>query len=322
MGISGEQALDCFRSDDLVGIGMEADAVRRRLHQDDVVSYVIEPSIDCTVLFAAAPPVSTKAADEAFASVYDAIAKTVATGASGVRIVGSNAGIESSRPCTIEWLEELFRGIKQRFPSISVEGLSVTEVLRIAADLGLELRATIDRLHGAGLDSIAAYGQSIEPALVQEWVAVHRAAHELGMQTTATMIFGAGETPEQRVDFLTAVRRLQEETSGFSAFMPIAAEAPNGRDLDGVTAVERLKTLAVSRMVLDNIENIQTNWAGQSPKVLQMGLRFGANDLGPVEAGGEGLKRDSTEEDLRRIIRDAGFRPVERDTLFRTMFLN
>jgi cyclic dehypoxanthinyl futalosine synthase len=118
------------------------------------------------------------------------------------------------------------------------------------------------------------------------------------------------------VDFLEAVRRLQEETGGFTAFVPVSAEAPNGRELDGVTAVERLKTLAISRMFLDNVDNVQASWTGQGLKVLQMGLRFGANDLGAAgEAGG-------TEEDLRRIIRDAGFRPVQRDTPYRTMFLN
>jgi cyclic dehypoxanthinyl futalosine synthase len=113
------------------------------------------------------------------------------------------------------------------------------------------------------------------------------------------------------------VRRLQEETGGFTAFIPVSAEAPNGRELDGVTAVERLKTLAISRMFLDNVENVQASWAGQGLKVLQMGLRFGANDVGSAGVAGGG-----SEEDLRRIIRDAGFRPVQRDTLYRTMFLN
>jgi cyclic dehypoxanthinyl futalosine synthase len=322
MGISGEQALDCFRSDDLVGIGMEADVVRHRLHPDDVVSYVIERSIDCTALFAAATPGATKGAAGAFERVYGAVAEMVETGASGVRIVGRTVGIEGSGPFTIEWLEELFGNIKQQFPSICVEGLPAADVVTIAANCGLGLRETIARLHGAGLDSLAGDGASIGDPMMQEWLEVHRAAHELGMRTTATMVFGAGETLEQRVDFLTAVGRLQEETGGFTAFVPIAAEAPGGRELDGVTAVERLKALAISRMFLDNIENIESNWAGQGLKVLQMGLRFGANDLGRVGAGDAGLRNGSTEEDLRRIIRDAGFRPVERDPLFRTMFLN
>jgi cyclic dehypoxanthinyl futalosine synthase len=120
------------------------------------------------------------------------------------------------------------------------------------------------------------------------------------------------------VDFLEAVRRLQEETGGFAAFLPLAAEAPGGRELDVVTAVERLKTLAISRMFLDNVENVQADGAGQGLKVLQMGLRFGGNDVGSVTADGN----RASEEDLRRIIRDAGFQPVQRDMAYRTMFLN
>jgi cyclic dehypoxanthinyl futalosine synthase len=153
----------------------------------------------------------------------------------------------------------------------------------------------------------------------QEWLGVHGAAHQLGMRTAATMVFGAGETPEQRVGLLEAVRQLQQETGGFTAFVPVAAKAPGGRELDGATAVERLKMLAISRMFLENIENVQSSRAGQGLKVLQTGLRFGANDVGTVDAG---AANGAAEEDLRRIIRDAGFRPAQRDALYRTMMLS
>jgi cyclic dehypoxanthinyl futalosine synthase len=293
MGISREQALDCFRSDDLVGIGMEADAIRRRLHPEGMVSYVAEYSVG-----AAAP-----------AAMYLEIADAVELGGTGVRIVGGAL----AGGCEIERLEEMFLGVKKRFPAMWVSGLSAAEVAGIARSCGLGLKETISRLRGAGLDSIAEHGAGLENA--EEWVAVHRAAHETGMQTTAAMVFGGSESLEQRVDFLEAVRRLQEETGGFTAFVPVAADAPNGRDLDGVTAVERLKMLAIARMFLDNVENVQAGWTGQGLKVLQTGLRFGANDLGVAGPG-------SSEEDLRRVIRDAGFRPVQRDSPYRTMFLN
>jgi cyclic dehypoxanthinyl futalosine synthase len=166
------------------------------------------------------------------------------------------------------------------------------------------------------MDSIAGDSAAMD---FQEWLAVHGAAHQLGMRTAATMVFGAGETPEQRVGLLEAVRQLQQETGGFTAFVPVAAEAPGGRELDGATAVERLKMLAISRMFLENIENVQSSRAGQGLKVLQTGLRFGANDVGTVDAG---AANGAAEEDLRRIIRDAGFRPAQRDALYRTMFLN
>jgi len=301
MGISREQALDCFRSTDLVGIGMEADAVRQRLHPEGMVSYTVEYNVG--------PP----AADE---SMYAQIAEAVGLGGTGVRLVGG-AGRDGG--CAIEGLERIFLGVKERFPAVWVSGLSSAEISEIARDCGLGLRETIERLRGAGLDSIAEDGpilDALSAFSMAEWVDVHRTAHETGMQTGATMVFGGSESIGQRMDFLEAMRRLQEETGGFTAFVPVSAEAPGGRELDGVTAVERLKTLAISRMFLDNVENVQASWTGQGLKVLQMGLRFGANDLGPVGAGG------GSEEDLRRIIRDAGFRPVQRDPMYRTMFLN
>ena len=210
MGISREQALDCLKSDDLIGLGMEADAVRRRLHPEGVATYVVE--------------------------------------------------------CEAECVPEL-----------------------------------------------------TEPAGAAEWIAAHRAAHEQGMRTTVRMVFGAGETAELPVDLLEAVHALQEETGGFAAFVPVAAPAANGRQLDSVTAVERLKMLAVARMFLDNIENVQADGVASGIdglKVLQTALRFGANDVGWVDAGS-----GRSEEDLRRIIRDAGLRPAERDAAYRAVMI-
>jgi cyclic dehypoxanthinyl futalosine synthase len=210
MGISREQALECLKSDDLIGLGMEADAVRRRLHPEGVATYVVECETEC-----------------------------------GPELTG--------------------------------------------------------------------------PARVAGWIAAHREAHGLGQRTTARMVFGAGETLEQRVDFLEAVRALQKETGGFAAFVPVAAPAVNGRQLDSVTAVERLKMLAVARMFLDNVENVQADGVASGIdglKVLQTALRFGANDLGAVEPG-----CGRSEENLRRIIRDAGLRPAERDAAYRVMMI-
>ena len=210
MGISREQALECLKSDDLIGLGMEADAVRRRLHPEGVATYVVD--------------------------------------------------------CETE------------------------------------------------------YGSALtDSAGTTEWMAAHRAAHARGERTTAQMLFGAGETSEQRIDLLEAVRALQEETGGFAAFVPVAAPAANGRQLDSVTAVERLKMLAVARMFLDNVENIQADGVASGIdglKVLQTALRFGANDVGVADAGS-----GRSEEDLRRIIRDAGLRPAERDAAYRAMMI-
>jgi cyclic dehypoxanthinyl futalosine synthase len=192
-------------------------------------------------------------------------------------------------------------------------------VVGLSRECGLGLRETIARLQRAGLDSIAGDGVSlVDGDGLGDWVEVQRAAHGLGMRTVAAMVFGGGEALVQRVEFLRTVRDLQEETGGFAAFVPVAADAPGGRELDGVTAVERLKMLAVSRMFLDTIENVQAVGAAQGLKLLQTGLRFGANDAGPVGVDGSA----ASEEDVRRVIRDAGFVPVERDAAYRVMMLS
>lgn len=313
MGISREQALDCFNSDDLIGIGMEADAVRRELHPEGVASYAIERKIDC--------------AAAAFEVICEQIRDTVERGGTGVTLHGA---VDSERK--IDWYEELLAGVRGQFPAVWLHCLSASEILSIAETSGLTVRDTISRLREAGLGSIPGDDAGILDDAVQQertrgkwsvagWIAVHRTAHELGMRTTAAMTFGAGESFEQRLNHLEVVRQLQEETGGFTAFTPVSFQ-PRKAGVSGfeeATAVEYLKTLAVSRMVLDNIENVQADLETQGLKVLQMGLRFGGNDVGSVLLEGAG---DTTEEDLRRVIRGAGFKPVQRDTLYRTMFLN
>ncbi len=327
---------------------MEADAIRRRLHPEGVVSYVIDRNINytnfCTeycTFCAFYRPLKGKMAAEGylldFDTIYEKIRETVAMGGTGVLMQG---GIHPD--LKIDWFERLFRGIKERFPNIWLHCLSASEILAIAEYSAITLRDTILRLRDAGLDSIPGGGAEILDDEVrhriarlkcktQDWVDVHRTAHALGMRTTATMMFGVGETMEQRVNHFEVVRALQEETGGFTAFIPWSFQPNNtalgGRGWDEATSVEYLKTLAISRMMLDNIENVQSSWVTQGLKVLQMGLRFGGNDVGSVMleenvVKAAGTANTTTEEELRRIIRDAGFKPVQRDTLYRTMFLN
>jgi cyclic dehypoxanthinyl futalosine synthase len=318
MGISWKDALDCFQSDDLIGIGMEADAVRRRLHPEGVVTYTIDGRISYADIAAGAD----------FQPIFDRTSDIVAMGGTGVMLQG-----QVTPAFTIAWFDGLFRRIKERFPALWLHCLSASEILAIAQQSGLTVQDTVARLRDAGLDSIPGDDAGILDDAVQhqgarmkwkteDWIAVHRAAHELGMQTTATMTFGGGETFEHRMNHLEAVRQLQEETSGFASFTPWSF-APQGSALYGfeeATAVEYLKTLAISRMYLSNVENVQSNLETQGLKVLQVGLRFGGNDVGSVLLA-EGANA-TTEEQLRQVIRDAGFKPVQRDTLYRTMFLN
>jgi cyclic dehypoxanthinyl futalosine synthase len=348
MSLTKAQALEMFRSDDLVGIGMEADAVRRKLHPDDVVTYIIDRNINytnfCTeycTFCAFYRPLKGKLASEGyildFETIYEKIRETVELGGTGVLMQG---GLHPD--LKIEWHERLLRGIKGRFPEIHLHCYSASEIIAIAEYSGLPIRDTIIRLRDAGLDSIPGGGAEILDdevryriarlkCLTDDWLNVHRTAHQLGMRTTATMMFGVGETYEHRVNHFQHIYDLQEETGGFTAFIPWTFQPKNtalgGRHWDEATAVEYLKTLAISRIFLSNFYSVQSSWVTQGLKVCQLGLRFGGNDVGSVMleenvVRAAGVSNCTTEEELRRIIRDAGFKPVQRDTLYRTHFLN
>ncbi len=343
--ITRQQALDLFASDDLIGIGMEADAVRRRLHPEGVVTYIIDRNINytnvCTEYCSFCAFYRPYGHAESYVLskevIFEKIQETVDLGGTGILMQG---GLHPN--LKIEWYEDLLRSIKRRFPQIWLHCFSSPEILNIAQLSRLSLRDTIARLRDAGLDSIPGGGAEILDDDVrrriarlkcstQEWLEVHRTAHRLGMRTTATMMFGCGETIEQRINHLEVIRRLQEETGGFTAFIPWTFQPENtslGRSVkQEATAVEYLQTLAISRLYLDNILNIQSSWVTQGLKTCQIGLRFGANDVGSVMieenvVAAAGARNRATEEELRRIIRDAGFIPKQRDTLYRRLFLN
>jgi cyclic dehypoxanthinyl futalosine synthase len=338
-----QEALDLFRSPDLVGIGMAADALRRRLHPEGVVTYIIDRNINytnfcteyCTFCAFYRPLGHAEGYVLPKEAIFEKIQETIDLGGTGVLMQG---GLHPD--LKIEWYEDLLRSIKQRF-NIHLHCFSSPEILNIAEVSGLTLRDTIIRLRDAGLDSIPGGGAEILDDAVrrrisrlkcttQEWVDVHLIAHRLGMRTTATMMFGCGETVEERVNHFEVVRRIQEETGGFTAFIPWTFQRAHTSLAhsvkDEATAVEYLKTLAISRLYLDNIENVQASWVTQGLKTCQLGLRFGGNDVGSIMieenvVAAAGVHHTSTEEDLRRLIRDAGFVPKQRDTLYRTYFL-
>ncbi len=337
-----------FRSNDLIGIGMEADAVRRRLHPDGIVTYIIDRNINytnfCTEycsFCAFYRPLKGKLASEGyildFETIYEKIRETVELGGTGVLMQG---GLHPE--LKIDYFERMMSGIKQRFPQVHLHCFSASEILAIAEYSGISVEETIVRLRAAGLDSIPGGGAEILDdevrrriarlkCLTDDWLLVHRTAHRLGMKTTATMMFGVGEDYEHRVNHFQRIYDLQEETGGFTAFIPWSFQPGNtalgGRGWDEATAVDYLKTLAISRVFLSNFPNVQASWVTQGLKICQMGLRFGGNDVGSVMieenvVASAGVHNCTTEEELRRIIRDAGFRPVQRDTLYRTYFLN
>ncbi len=339
-----EEALDLLRSPDLIGTGMAADSLRRRLHPEGVATYIIDRNINytnvCTEYCTFCAFYRSAGHPEAYVLpkevIFEKIRETIELGGTGVLMQG---GLHPD--LKIEWYEDLLSSIKKRF-NIWLHCFSSPEILNIAEVSGLSIRDTIARLRDAGLDSIPGGGAEVLDddvrkrisrlkCTTEEWARVHLEAHRLGMRTTATMMFACGETLEQRMNHLDVVRRIQDDTGGFTAFIPWTFQRENtslGRSVkEEATAIEYLKTLAVSRLYLDGIRNVQASWVTQGLKTCQLGLRFGANDVGSIMieenvVSSAGTRHRASEEELRRIIRDAGFIPKQRDTLYRTLFLN
>jgi cyclic dehypoxanthinyl futalosine synthase len=342
--LTRQEATELFESDDLIGIGMAADAVRRKLHPHGIASYIIDRNINytnfcteyCSFCAFYRPLGHAEGYIHSHQIIFDKIQETIDLGGTGILMQG---GLHPE--LKIEWYEDLLSSIKKRF-TIHCHCFSAPEIVNIAEVSGLSIRDTIARLRDAGLDSIPGGGAEILDddvrrrisrlkSSAQDWIDVHRAAHSLGMRTTATMMFGCGETIQQRMNHFDIVRQIQEETGGFTAFIPWAFQRENtslGRFVkEEATAVDYLKTLAISRLYLDNILNIQSSWVTPGLKTCQIGLRFGGNDVGSIMieenvVSAAGAHHRATEEQLRRLIRDAGFIPKQRDTLYRTYFLN
>src|SRR5208337_52931 len=330
MALTPAQALDMLKSDDLLGIGFEADAVRKRLHPEGVVTYIVDRNINytnvcteyCSFCAFYRPVGSPEGYIQPLESIFEKIDETLALGGTGILMQG---GLHPD--LKIDYYENLLSSIRQRYPFLHLHCFSAPEILNIAEVSGMNVRDTIMRLMDAGLDSIPGGGAEILDDEVrrriarlkcttEEWLLVHRTAHQLGMRTTATMMFGCGETLQHRINHFARVRQLQEETGGFTAFIPWLFQRENtslGNFVkEEASAVDYLKTLAVSRIYLDNILNVQASWLTPGHKICQIALRFGGNDVGSIlieenVVRAAGVTRTSSEEQLRRLIEEAGF---------------
>lgn len=343
MGISQQEALDLLASDDLIGIGMAANEVRRKKNDPRIVTYQIDRNINytnfCTEYCSFCAFYRPMGHAEGYILpdevIFAKIDEMLELGGTGVLLQG---GLNPELP--LSYYENLLRSIKSRYPQVHLHCFSAPEIICIAEISGLTIRDTIARLRDAGLASIPGGGAEILDDEVrhriarlkctaEEWCRVHREAHALGLRTTATMMFGCGEELRHRVNHLERVRQIQNDTGGFTSFIPwmFAPEnTPLGKKVPEATAVDYLKTLAVSRMYLDNIDHIQSSWLTPGIKVCQVGLQFGADDVGSIlieenVVYAAGVRNRTNEAELRRVINDAGYIPVQRDTLYRTFFL-
>jgi cyclic dehypoxanthinyl futalosine synthase len=343
MGITKEKAMELFGSEDLIGIGMAAMEVRRAKTDARIVTYQIDRNINytnfcteyCSFCAFYRPVGSKEGYLLSFEEIHQKIAEMLELGGTGVLLQG---GLHPD--LKIDYYEAMLRSIKEKFPQVHLHCLSAPEILFIAELSGLTVRDTIAQLRDAGLDSIPGAGAEILDDEIRariarlkctsdEWESVHRAAHSLGLRTTATMMFGCGEEHRHRVNHLERIRRIQEDTGGFTAFIPwmFAPEnTPLGKKVPQTTAVDYLKTLAISRIYLDNIDHVQSSWLTPGVKVCQVGLQFGADDVGSIlieenVVYAANVRNRTNEAELRRIITDAGYIPAQRDTLYRAYYL-
>jgi cyclic dehypoxanthinyl futalosine synthase len=343
MSLKANEALDLFNSHDLIGVGMAANEVRRKKTDPRIATYQIDRNINytnfCTEYCSFCAFYRPLGAKDGYIlpleDIHRKIQETVDLGGTGVLMQG---GLHPD--LRVEFYENMLSSIKRKFPQIHLHCFSAPEVTCIAEVSGLSLRDTIARLRDAGLDSIPGGGAEILDDEIRariarlkctsdEWEEVHRAAHALGMRTTATMMFGCGEEYRHRVNHLQRIRRIQEDTGGFTAFIPwiFAPEnTPLGKKVPQTTAFDYLKTLAISRLYLDNIDHVQSSWLTPGIKICQVGLQFGADDVGSIlieenVVHAAGVRNRTNELELRRIISDAGYIPAQRDTLYRSYFL-
>jgi len=329
--ISVDEALLLASGADLYQLGFAANAVRRRKHPEPVVTYVIDRNINYTDICISACKFCAfyhgPEEEEGYVLSHEELGRKIEeTKALGGTQILLQGGLHPDKP--LSFYEEMLRFIKSH--DIHIHGFSPPEICHFAEISGLSVAEVISRLRKAGLDSIPGGGAEILSDRVRketaprkcsadEWLAVMREAHNQGMRTSATMMFGHIETWEERLEHLDRLRALQDETGGFTAFIPWPFQPANTAlsHVKPATAHEYLKVLAISRLFLDNFDNIQASWVTQGPKIAQMSLFFGANDFGStmieenvVAAAGVGFRL--SEEEIRKLVETAGFTPRQR----------
>jgi cyclic dehypoxanthinyl futalosine synthase len=340
--ISDDDARVLLTSRELVRIGRAAHELRNRRTEQGRVTFIVDRNLnytnvcytDCNFCAFYRRPGDVR---EGYVLpkpvIFKKIEETIALGGTGVLMQGGH-----NPDLGIDWYEDLFRSIKARYP-IHLHALSPSEVQHIARKDKLTTSDTLSRLRDAGLDSIPGGGAEIlsdrvrriispQKTKSEEWLGVMRAAHRLGMSTTATMMWGHVETLDERIDHLRQLRDLQDEMSGFRAFISWTFQPDNTELAEQVTwfptSVDYLMMQAVSRIYLDNVDHIQSSWVTQGMKVGQVALFYGADDLGSIMieenvVSAAGTTYRAGVEDFLHTIRNAGFRPSQRDTLYRTV---
>lgn len=332
--LSFDEGVRVYRDAPLHELGAAAHARRMALYPTDDVTYVIDTTINytnvCNVHCSFCAFFRPEGHGEGYTMSHDTVLERVRwaaeQGATQIMIQGGvNPGLR------IEWFERLFERVRREFPNVDIHSLSVSEVNGLSKLEGMPPREILVRLRAAGMKSLPGAGAEILVERVRkrisarkikpdEWLGVMRDAQSLGMPTTSTMMFGSIETLEERIEHLEVMRRLQDETGGFTAFIPwyyVPFKTPlRGKEASGL---DYLRVLAISRLYLDNFAHLQSSWLTPGVKLGQLGLFYGCDDMGGTILEEQvvhdaGSTNEATRKQLEETILTAGFRPVIRDT--------
>jgi aminodeoxyfutalosine synthase len=336
--LNPEDGLALFQSNDLLAVGWLANYVREKKHGNITyfnVNRHINPTnvciAHCKLCAFGRSPDSPGAYTFSLEQMYARAAEGVSEGATEFHIVG---GLHPDLP--FEFYLDLIRGLKQRFPQVHLKAFTMVEVGYYARIAKLSIKETLEAMKDAGVDSLPGGGAEIFHPRVrkiicdhkvsgQRWLEIARTAHEIGLKSNATMLYGHIETPEERVDHLIQLRETQDKSHGFVTFIPLQFHPANTAlsDIPPATGFDDLKTIAVARLMLDNFDHIKAYWIMLTPRVAQIALSFGANDLDGTVVE-ENIYHDAgattpefmSRNELERLIRAAGREPVERDTAY------
>ena len=328
------EALELLLHGDLLQLGQWADSIRRRLHPGNRVTFVVDRNVNYTNVCESRCSFCAfyRDADAPYAylldheAIFAKIAELVEHDGTQLLMQG---GLHPS--LTIAYFEELFSQIGSRFPTVQNHSLSPAEICHLADREGMSVLQVLTRLQAAGLASVPGGGAEIlvdeirkrvspKKIMTEDWLQVMETAHSIGMESTATMVIGLGETMAQRVEHMERIRRLQDKTGGFRAFITWSYQ-PGNTELGGekTSGWDYMRTLAVSRLYMDNIAHIQGSWVTQGERIGQLTLGFGADDLGSIMLEENVVRAAGTAYDMSiskmvGLIRGAGRLPAQRDT--------
>jgi aminodeoxyfutalosine synthase len=337
--LSFEDGVTMYRSSDILSLGHMANLVRERWH-GDVTYFNVNRHINPTDVCVASCRLCAfgkKAKDPnsytmSMEQVWEIAGKGYAEAVTEFHIVG---GLHPE--LTLDWFCDMIAGLKERYPGVHLKAFTMVEIAYFAKRARISIRETLQRLKDAGVDSMPGGGAEVFSERVRriicdhkidgnEWLETARIAHELGIRSNCTMLYGHLETAEDLSDHLTRLRALQDETNGFVTFIPLAFHPAHTAlsHLSTTSGFDDLKQIAISRLMLDNIPHIKAYWIMMTPSVAQIAQRFGANDIdGTVveekiyHDAGATTAQHLRRQDLLRLIREAGREPVERDTSYR-----